>query len=96
MLTNQKVIYVPRFYEKSGVEEDRLRSGRHGAIGTSGSKTSVVPMEENSHMETEEVVEELNANLNAKRGWLQIWRWSPRSMGKQRLQWRILIAIIPH
>nr|POF07459.1 hypothetical protein CFP56_20150 [Quercus suber] len=51
-----------------GVEGDRPRSGRHGVAGASRSKYTVVPGEENSHMETEEVVEELNENLNADGG----------------------------
>lgn len=68
MPTNQKVIYVPSFYDKLGVEGDRPRSGRHGVVGASGSKYTVVPGKENSHMETEEVMEELNETLNANEG----------------------------
>lgn len=56
------MIYVPGFYDKSGLKEDEgLRRRDHGANGVVGNMESRERVAENSSMETEEFEEELNA-----------------------------------
>ncbi|KAL0011099.1 hypothetical protein SO802_006207 [Lithocarpus litseifolius] len=65
--STQKVIFVPGFYDKSGLEEDsRSGSGKvaHGEPVVAENKETAVQGEENSNMETEEFGEELMTNSN--------------------------------
>ena len=63
--TNQRVIYVPGFYDKSGLEGDEgLRRKDVGVSGMIGNKKSRKQTIGRSEMETEEFEEELNAGLN--------------------------------
>ena len=51
--TNQRVIYVPGFYDKSGLKEDvSLRRRDHGVNGVVGNKDSGERVARNSDMET--------------------------------------------
>lgn len=67
--TNQRVIYVPGFYDKSGLEGDEgLRRKEVGTSGVAGNKKSGEQTAGRSDMETEEFEEELNAGLNGVKG----------------------------
>nr|POF20601.1 hypothetical protein CFP56_77648 [Quercus suber] len=60
-----KVIFVPGFYDKSGLENDRRPGkGGHGKPVMLDSSDTVAQREENSNMETEETGEALMTNLN--------------------------------
>ncbi|KAK7821541.1 hypothetical protein CFP56_037582 [Quercus suber] len=63
------VIYVPGFYDKSGLKEDEgLRRRDHDANGVVGNEESEERVAENSIMETEDFEEELNLVLNIEKG----------------------------
>ena len=65
MPSNQKVIFVPRFYDKSGlVDDNRPRKEAQGELVVADSKDTAVQAEENSNMEIEEFGEELMENSN--------------------------------
>lgn len=58
------MIYVPGFYDKSGLKEDEgLRRSDHGANGVVGNMESKERVAENFSMETEEFEEELKGNV---------------------------------
>lgn len=57
------MIYVPRFFDKSGLEEEiRPNVGRQDGSEAAGRKATVVCAEENANMETEEIVGSLIRN----------------------------------
>lgn len=54
--SNQKVIYVPMFFDNLGLEEEiRPRAGRRDVSEAAGRKATMVCAEENANMETEEI-----------------------------------------
>lgn len=66
--TNQKVIYVPSFYDKSSLKKDvSLRRENHGVNGVVRNKDSEERVARNSNMETEEFGADINAALNAEK-----------------------------
>ena len=66
--TNQKVIYVLSFYDKSGLKKDvSLRRENHGVNGVVRNKDSEERVARNSNMETEEFRADINAALNAEK-----------------------------
>ena len=73
---NQRVIYVPGFFDKSGLEEDEgLKRKETGAREVAGNKKPGKQTAGWMEMETEEFGEEINASLNGDQEALQTWKW---------------------
>lgn len=66
--SNQKVIYVPRFYDKSGLYEGNSgSSGKNGEPAEEENRAQELPVEDIVQMEIEENAVDFNAGITEQR-----------------------------
>ena len=67
MPSNQKVIFIPRYFDKSRLHEEVVsRIGENYANTSVENSNSMVSVEDNPHMETKEIREEFIAEFNTE------------------------------
>nr|POE50861.1 hypothetical protein CFP56_35759 [Quercus suber] len=77
-----KMIFVPGFYDKSGLENDRRPGkGGHSKPMVSNNSDTAAQREENSNMETKEIGEALMTNLNHDGATVKLVEMAPEING---------------